>query len=381
MIKYSGNEERYLIKALQGKGGPHGTWIESLEKQFCSVFNAKYAIAMNSGTATLHSALLALGIKSGDEVITPALSVIMDTTCILQCGATPVYADIQKDSFLINPEDIERKISPKTKAIIVVSLYGLPCDMDKINSLSSTYNIPVIEDHAQCFLPFSRSQTSLLSNSFSSWSFESTKHLSCGEGGILLTNDPLLAEGARKVAGHGYKNLGAEGGAIKFGNKSTVQDPLYKRHDTLGWNYRLSEFSGAIALAQLEKIDTIVERRKQVASLFLEASSGYSFIKPQSGAGSVAHSYFTLGFQWIHPNASWYDFRDKYVELGGDGFYAAWSVPYKEPLMSKYSFPTPACPLAEIIQPTLLQVKTNYRCLTEATQQALLFKKSLDFFR
>lgn len=380
MTKYSGNEELYLGEVLRGQAGPHGTWVNSLEKEFASLFKAKYAIAMNSGTATLHSSLVALGVKEGDEVITPSLSVIMDTTCILQTGATPVYADIDKDSFLIDPEDIERKISSKTKAIIVVSLYGLPCDMDRINSISATYNIPVIEDHAQCFLPFPGYGVSLLSNSFSSWSFESTKHLSCGEGGILLTNDSNLAEQSRKIAGHGYKNLRANGGSIKFGNKSLVQDPNYKRHDILGWNYRLSEFSASIALGQLEKVDFIIERRRKVASLFLEVISKYSFISSQLSNPNLPHSYFTLGLKWDHPTVSWYDLRDKYIELGGDGFYAAWSLPYKEPLMSKYFFPEPCCPVAEDIQPKLLQLKTNYRCLKTASHQALLFQKALDFF-
>ena len=189
MKKYHGNELSYIEKVLSQKEGPEGTWVNSLENSFASKFNAKYAIAMNSGTATLHAALLALGVKGGDEVITPALSVIMDTTAILHANALPVYADINPDTFLIDPEDVKRKITSKTKAIIVVSLYGLPLEMEVFNEISDNYGIPIIEDHAQCFLSSCHGNLTSVSNAFASWSFESTKHMSCGDGGILLTND------------------------------------------------------------------------------------------------------------------------------------------------------------------------------------------------
>ena len=139
--KYVGNELKYLQKVLNGERAEHGTWCKTLEKKFADIFECKYAIAMNSGTATLHAALEALGVGPGDEVITPALTVIMDTSTILQCSAIPVYADVDPETFVIDPDDIERKITTKTKAIIVVTLYGAVCDMDRINEISKKYNI------------------------------------------------------------------------------------------------------------------------------------------------------------------------------------------------------------------------------------------------
>jgi len=380
MKKYHGNELSYIEKVLSQKEGPAGTWVQSLEGGFASKFNAKYAIAMNSGTATLHAALLALGVRNGDEVITPALSVIMDTTAILHANALPVYADIDPDTFLIDPEDVKRKITPKTKAIIVVSLYGLPLEMKAFNEISENYGIPIIEDHAQCFLSSCHGNLTSVSNAFASWSFESTKHMSCGEGGVLLTNDENYATLARKHGGHGYKNLTADGGVIKFGNKRTVQDPSYKRHDTLGWNYRMPEFNAAIALAQLENLESAVERRKNVANLFLEAMLSSPFIVPQHVPSTCVHSFFSLACRWEHPAVTWYEFRDKYIDLGGDGFYAAWSIPYREPLMKDKRY-RGECPIAEKTQPKLLQMKTNYRCLETAKKQASLLHKTLDFFK
>jgi len=396
--KYTGNELQYLKNVLEFIPPPPtgGTWCAALEKQFAEVFGAKYAIAMNSGTSTLHAALEAVGVGYGDEVIVPALTVIMNSTTVWQCNAIPVYADIDPDTFLIDPEDIERKITPKTKAIVVVSLYGLPCDMDRINEISQKHNIPVIEDHAQCFLGKYKGHVTGVSNSFSSWSFENVKHMSSGEGGILLTNCPYLATAARKVGGHGYKNLNSTGGRIKFNNEYTVQDPGYKRHDKFGINYRLSEFQAAIALGQLEDLENKVNKRIEVANLFLKEMEGCDFFKPQKVPKNCYHSYYTLsacyeGLEKI--GVTWQEFRDKYVELGGDSFYAAWSVCYLEPVIAnrQYKDRCPIyeevyyekglCPVAESIQPKLMQFKTNYRNINEAKEKAKVLRKTIAYYK
>ena len=394
--KYGGNELQYIRMALNGASAPNQTWCRSLEQEFANGFNAKYAIAMNSGTATLHAALEAVGVGYGDEVICPAITVIMNTTTVWQCNAIPVYADIDSETLLIDPDDIERKITDKTKAIVILSLYGLPCDMDRINEISAKYNIPVIEDHAQCFLGEYKGEVAGVSNAFSSWSFENVKHLSCGEGGILLTNDEDYARRARKVGGHGYKNLSGDGGSIKFNGETTVQDPAYKRHDEFGINYRLSEFSAAIALAQLEEMKHKVDRRKKVASFFLEELEGCEFLIPQKVPDNRVHSYYTLGLiykQEKNKGYTWQDFRDKYVEFGGDNFYAAWSIPYFEPVVSerKYvescpdiyrdiSYERGLCPVAELMQPKIMQFKTNYRDISVAEDKAKALKKTISYF-
>ena len=394
--KYTGNELQYLKDVLNFIPPKGETWCLSLEKEFASLFGAKYAIAMNSGTSTLHAALEAVGVGYGDEVIVPALTVIMNTTTVWQCNAIPVYADIDPDTFLIDPVDIERKITAKTKAIVVVSLYGLPCDMDKINEISKKYNIPVIEDHAQCFLGEYKGDVAGVSNSFSSWSFENVKHMSSGEGGILLTNDEVLATKARKVGGHGYRNLNASGGRIKFNNEYTVQDPSYKRHDKFGINYRLSEFQAAIAVAQLEELQNKVEKRIKVSNLFLNEMAECDFLIPQKVPSNCIHSYYTLGVRYEgleKIGVTWQEFRNKYVELGGDSFYAAWSVPYLEPVVvnREYEGRCPVyknvvyekglCPVAESIQPKLMQFKTNYRNFDEAKEKARILRETIKYYK
>ena len=182
--KYAGNELRYLKKVLNGEDGPHGSWVTSLEQEFLKVFPGKYAIAMNSGTGTLHSALEAVGVGYKDEVITPALTVFMDTSSILHANAIPVYVDIDLETFNISPSEVEKAIT-KTKAIIAVSLYGLPHNISELDKISRKYNIPIIEDHAQTMLANIKVKLLACQKGLSSWSFESTKHLSSGEGGIL----------------------------------------------------------------------------------------------------------------------------------------------------------------------------------------------------
>jgi perosamine synthetase len=394
--KYTGNELQYLKNVLDFIPSSHGTWCLALEKEFAEMFGAKYAIAMNSGTATLHAALESLNVGYGDEVIVPALTVIMNTTTVWQCNAIPVYADIDPDTFLIDPEDIERKITSKTKAIVVVSLYGLPCDMDRINKISKKYNIPVIEDHAQCFLGKYNGEIVGVGNAFSSWSFENVKHMSSGEGGILLTNDENMATSARKLGGHGYKNLNASGGRIKFNNEYTVQDPGYKRHDKFGINYRLSEFQAAIALGQLEDLKEKVDQRIKVANLLIKEMEGCNFLRPQKVPENCYHSYYALGvcYEGLEKlGVTWQEFRNKYVELGGDSFYAAWSISYLEPVVAnrEYKDRCPAyknlkyekglCPIAETIQPKLMQFKTNYRSLKEAKIKAESLRKTIQFYK
>lgn len=394
--KYLNNEVRYLERVLNSENWSctAGTWCQELEEKFAERFKSKYAVAMNSGTSTLHAALEAVGVCAGDEVISPALTVIMDTTATIHANAIPVYADIDPHTFNIDPDDIERKITDKTKAIIAVSLYGLPCDMDRIMEIANKHGIAVIEDNAQCFLSTYKGNLAGTMGHISSWSFENSKHMSCGEGGIITTNNEKYAQMARKVAGHGYKNLGASYGQIKL-NQSVYQDPNYKRHDEIGWNYRMPEFNAAIALAQLEDLEQKVELRKKVAGMFISAISNCDYLTPQLEPKGYEHSYFTLGllFDGESQGISWKEFREKYVSFGGDGFYGAWSVPYLEPVMQQRKFvkrypeiykdvtyEKGLCPVAESVQPKLMQFKTNYRDVKLAAEKIKALEDTIKFF-
>ena len=391
-IKYLGNELSYIKKVLESESwsATGGSWNQVLEKAFAQKIGTQYAVALNSGTATLHAGLEAAGVGYGDEVISPGLTVMMDTTATLHANAVPVYADIDPVTFNIDPQDIERKITPKTRAILTVSLYGLSPDMDPIMELAKQHNLVVIEDNAESLMNKYKGKSVGTLGHMSSYSFENTKHISCGEGGILLTNDEHLAEMARKTGGHGFKNLRAEEGRIRL-NAEIFQHPDYKRHDELGWNYRLPEFNAAVALAQLERADELVDLRRQSANLFLEVMSDTDFFTPQIIPEGSTHSFYTLGVRYQGEESigvSWTDFRKTYIDSGGDGIYGAWSVPYLEPLMTerKYVKRCPSvyelsqygpglCPVAEKVQQELMQFKTNYRDMQLAERKADILRK------
>ncbi|NQU81056.1 MAG: DegT/DnrJ/EryC1/StrS family aminotransferase [Bacteroidetes bacterium] len=390
--KYLGNELKYLEMVLQAESwsATGGSWNQALEQAFAKKFGVRYAVALNSGTSTLHAALEAAGVGPGDEVISPAITVIMDTTATIHANAVPVYADIDPQTFTIDPKDIEKKITSRTKAIIPVSIYGLPPDMDPIMGIAKKYNLIVIEDNAQCFLSTYKGKLAGTIGHMASYSFENTKHISCGEGGMIITNNEKYAEMVRKIGGHGFKNLKADEGRIRL-NQDVFQNPNYKRHDEIGWNYRFPEFNAAVALAQLERIDELVEMRVKSARLFIEVMSECDYLIPQKVPQGYTNSYYTLGVIYEGEKSigiKWEDFRKEYIKNGGDGIYGAWSVPYLEPVMverkymkrypeiySNIDYKKGVCPVAECVQPKIMQFKTNYRDIKLAEEKANILYK------
>ena len=359
--KYKGNELKYLKKVLKSDtwGSTEGSVTNLFEKKFAERFDFKYGIAMNSGTAALHAALEGVGVGYGDEVIVPALTVIMDTAAIIQAGAIPVYADIDERTFNIDLDDVEKKVTPKTKAIIGVSLYGNESEIEQFD-----YGIPLIEDNAQ-HMGESCAEVA-------TYSFENSKHMSCGEGGIALTDNEEIAKKIRLLSNHGFKNSQASEGRTKL-NKDIFQSPNYERHSQIGWNYRMSEFSSAIALAQLENLDKFIEQRRDTAYAFsmllAERSDLFIFQEPVD-----CHDYWTLAVRFMGGIDNWHKFREKYIANGGDGIYGAWQVSYLEPAMKtgefkkrnpelykNINYPSGLCPIAERVQKEIMQFKTNYR--------------------
>jgi perosamine synthetase len=385
LSKYLGNEVEYVKQVLksEARSATSGTWNQRLEKQVATLFGVNYAIGVNSGTSALHACLRAANIGPGDEVISPALTVIMDAFATLYQGAVPVFADVARDTFNIDPEDVRQRITPRTKAIITVSLYGLPADMDPIMEIAAKHNLVVIEDNAQCVLGWYKGRLAGTIGHMSIFSFENSKHISVGEGGMVITNDNQLAERVRKITGIGYKNLTADGGRIKL-NEEVFQDPQYKRHDCLGWNYRLTELCAAVGVAQMERVKEIVKMHQDIAQLYREAIEGCDWMIPQAVPEGFLHTYWCYAVRYEGMAARgipWKVFYRKYKELGGDGFYAAWSVPYEEPALQVQGSSSRNCPTAEELQSKLMQFKANYRDFELAKKKANALAKTIKYFR
>ena len=193
-------ERKYVNEVLDGefKSSHNYKMVTRLEKEFAERFNCKYAVAMTNGTATLHAALEAAGVGEGDEVIVPALTMSSTNMCILQANAIPVFADIDPQTFTISIDSIQKVLTDRTKAIIPVALYGLSPDIDSIMKLAEEHRITVIEDDAECILGYYKGRLVGSTAHMSSFSFQSSKHMTAGEGGMVITNDPVLAVNLRR---------------------------------------------------------------------------------------------------------------------------------------------------------------------------------------
>jgi perosamine synthetase len=386
--KYNGNEAEYVLRALDSENPENKAfpWVQRFEEAFAAKVGSTYAIAVNSGTSGLHAALFAAGVGSGDEVIQPSTTVIMDAYVTLHLGAVPVFVDIDPQTWNIDARKIEEEITSKTKAIIVVSLYGLPVDIDPIMAIAKKHNLIVIDDSAETLMSRYKGGVAGTHAHFGVYSFEKSKHITSGsEGGMIVTSNENLAIRARKFAGIGYKGLTAAAGRTSLAS-SVYQDPEYERFDTVGFNYRMNAVTAAVGLGQFERVDHLVERRKAIGRMFLDAVAGYSWIKTQEVPAHSDHGYFTFGLLYLgaeQKGVAWKEFYDRYKERGGDGFYACWKNPYLEPSlrgkrMGNQTFEKGLCPIAEDYQAKIMAFKTNYRDLGEARHKANLLSELIN---
>tara|TARA_R110002020_G_scaffold265040_2_gene479827 strand:+ start:1507 stop:2691 length:1185 start_codon:yes stop_codon:yes gene_type:complete len=385
--RFETTELKYVSEVLANGFGASetGAFTERLENSFAERHNQKYAIGCNSGTSTLHAALEAFGVGPGDEVIIPSLTVAMCGYVVTHANATPVYADVCKDTFLIDPKDIKRKITPKTKAIMVVHLYGLMCDMEEIQKIADENGLYVLEDCAQCFLAEdNKGRIAGTVGDVGSWSFENSKHLSCGDGGIVTTNDTILAEHMRQFAGVGFKNITASSGKVRI-SRDKFQNPNWKRHNILAYNYRLPEICAAVALSQVEKIDLLCDLRKQMGLGYLKVinNSKFDILIPQKTPKGYINSYYTFAvlFNGEKYGIKWQEFRKKYIEFGGDGIYAAWQLVYNEPCFKNSKIGWGRTPIAENLQKNIMQFTCNQSNQKEISTQMECLNKTLQYFK
>lgn len=379
--------ERAYLEELLNAGFPDGScnadFVGRLERAFAERFGSRFAITFTNGTATLHAALVAAGVQPGDEVIVPPLTMASTSLAVLHAGATPVFADIDIRTFNIDPRSIADRISPRTRAIIPVALFGLSPDMDAILELARRHRLAVVEDDAQCFLGRYRNRMVGTFGHLASFSFQGTKHMTCGEGGMVITDDPDLADRVARFASLGYGLVTAQPGKSKIDRRAIVH-PKFARHVSLGFNYRMSELCAAFALAQLEKLDEFVARRRAAAAAFDAVIRECAWLVPQHVPADCVHSYWAYVLR-LDPakGITWQTFYDKFVQLGGEWFYGAWALTYHEPYFREAfgdRYPIGLCPVAEQVQPQLIQLKTNFGSPTVVAAQADALARTVRFF-
>ena len=384
-------EKNYVEEVLKNsfETSKNSVFNNRLEAEFAKKFNMPFAIGHVNGTATLHTSLAALGIGEGDEVIVPPLTMSSTSLAVLQNRSVPVFADVDLNTFNISPESIKKNITNKTKAVMTVALYGLSPEYDEIVEICKQNNLFLIEDNAECFLSTYKGKYVGEFGDFSSFSFQASKHLTAGEGGMLVCRDENFANNARRFSSLGYAGVSAKQGKI---TREDIQDPKYSRHVSLGYNYRMSELCAAVVLGQLERSEKLVEARIKAASLFTDAISGFSSVKLQFTPDYCFNSFwsFSMVLQTDQPEIDWYEFRKLFRSNGGDGFYAAWKLTYFEPLFLNViqnmnsinqKYENGLCPNAEYLQPRMIQLKTNYWDYEDAKKQAEILNKTLNEFR
>jgi len=262
-----------VVEVMRSGMIAEGPMVKKFEEAYRDYIGAGHAIAVNSGTAALHIALLARGIGKGDEVITSPFTFIASANSILYTGARPVFADIDPETFNIDPEAVELKINRRTKAILPVDLYGHPAEMNALMDIANTYDLAVIEDACQAH---GASYHGKKAGSFDvgCFSFYPTKNMTSGEGGMITCNDDRMAEKARIIRSHGAK--------VRY------------YHDTIGFNMRMTDIAAAIGLAQLKKVDGFNRQRIENAEyLTAQLRDVDGIVTPgvRRDCGHVFHQY------------------------------------------------------------------------------------------
>ncbi len=382
--RFEGNERKYIEEVLSTgfRAGADGAFTTRLERYFAQIYKVPYAIAFNSGTTTLHAILLAMGCTNGDEVLTPALTPLMCGLAPYYTGATPVFVDSLPDTFLMDPEDIERKITPKTKVIFVTHMYGGVCNMEKIMEIAKKYNLYVLEDCAQCHM--GRDNNGRLAGTIGdagSWSFENSKQLTCGDGGLVTCHDENLAIKIRKTGGLGFKTLTAESGKVRT-DRDLLQNPSWERFEQIGYNYRMNQLAAAVALAQLERNDFFINLRRSMGLDYVESLKNSKLLSPQFEPNGYYYTYYTFSakFNGDSHGISWFDFRKKYIENGGDGIYSASKLQHQEPAFRDAKIGYGETPVAIDLQKKLMNFTTNQANKEERDIQIEAMNKTLKYF-
>jgi len=273
---------REVVRTLRSDWLTTGPAVEEFERAFASYTGARHAVAVANGTAALHAAMFALGIGPGDEVIVPPLTFAATANCVVYQGATPVFADVVPDTLLLDPACVDKKITPRTKAIIAVDYAGQPCAYDALRGMARAHGLALVADACHALGATYKGRRAGALADLSTFSFHPVKPITTCEGGMVTTDDPDLARRMRIFRNHG----------ITTDHRERAQSGtcFYEMTD-LGYNYRLSEVQCALGISQLRKLPAWVARRQQIAQQYDRAFEAASAMRPLRTRAEVSHAY------------------------------------------------------------------------------------------
>lgn len=322
----------------------NGETVREFEVAFCDYVGAKYAIALCNGTATLHTALVAMGVQPGDRVAVPPLTMASTTLAVLHAGAVPVFVDVDPVMWLMGGP----LLFPNVPAFVPVSLYGLNAPWVADSTIDDAAQ--TLRQHSGC--------------AFTSYSFQASKILALGEGGMLVTDDADLAQRAREFSSLGYR-LAADQPRI---DPITLKSPTFARHHSIGFNYRMNDATAALGLAKLRHADLLLSERADCAEMYRDAIAGCEWLTPQHVPDGWVHDYWTFAVACDTPERA-LRLSDAIVRHGGERPYPAWRLTYREPALRHLAYDP--CPVAESFQPRLIQMQTNDLSSAERNARAL----------
>lgn len=306
-----GNEIKYVTEALESTWLSGGGYLDELENSFKQVLQVNNVLAVSNGTTAIHLAYLGLGLEPGDEIIIPGFGFLAAANVALHCGLTPVFAEVDSQTWCLSANLLSKYITPKTKAIVPVHTYGNVCDMDEIMKIANSHHIPVIEDCAESLFSKYKGKMSGTFGQISTFSFQATKTITTGEGGLVATNSKEYCDKMILYRSHGMD-----------------RKKKFYWHDLPGHNFRLTNFQAALGVAQLEKIETILTERERVYTEYKKHLSGLEGISLQKINSDVSAVIWALALKLdskIFPQG-----RDKVIEqlkeMGIEtrpGFYAS----------------------------------------------------------
>ena len=273
-----GNEKQYLLECIEtGWISSEGPFIRQFEEKFAARLGRKHGIAVTNGTAAIDAAVDALGIGPGDEVIMPTFTIISCITQIVRCGAIPVLVDSDSVTWSMDVTQIEAKITARTKAIMIVHIYGLPVNMDPVLDIAKRHNLKIIEDAAEMHGQTYHGKPCGSFGDISTFSFYPNKHLTTGEGGMIVTDDDDLAETCRSL-----RNL-------------CFQPQKRFVHERLGWNLRMTNMQAALGLAQLERLDEFVSRKRIMGKRYAELLGNLPSVQQP-----LSHTEYAENIYWVY---------------------------------------------------------------------------------
>jgi perosamine synthetase len=271
-----------VVEVLHSDWLTTGPKVSQFEEAFAKTVGARYSVAVSSGTAALHAVMYALGIGPGDEVIVSTMTFAASANCVVFQGGKPVFADVDPDTLLIEPDRVIRRITPKTKAIIAVDYAGQPCEYDALRKIADDYSLALIDDACHALGASYKGRRAGSLADLSTFSFHPVKHITTGEGGMVTTENPELAERMRTFRNHGI---------AMDQNQRMKQGTWFYEMVDLGYNYRLTDFQCALGMNQLKKLSGWVKRRQEIANYYNHAFSGMPEISPLGVRPEVSHAY------------------------------------------------------------------------------------------